>query len=115
MFQDRVLRRIHGPMKDEITVGSTKLHNKELHQNNQVNEDKTDKESSMHCRGLNMEFWLRKYEGWIPLETPRCIGEDNIKRILQNQMGGVVNWIHVAYGRDWWHAFVNTVMNIWIP
>jgi hypothetical protein len=31
MFEDRVLRRIFGPKRDEITVDWTTLHNEELH------------------------------------------------------------------------------------
>jgi hypothetical protein len=31
MFQNRVLRRIFGPKRDEVTGGWRKLHNEELH------------------------------------------------------------------------------------
>jgi hypothetical protein len=31
VFEDRVLRRIFGPMTDKVTEGWRKLHNKELH------------------------------------------------------------------------------------
>jgi hypothetical protein len=31
VFEKRVLRRIFGPMRDEVTGGWRKLHNKELH------------------------------------------------------------------------------------
>jgi hypothetical protein len=31
VFEDRVLRRIFGPKRDEITGGWRKLHNEELH------------------------------------------------------------------------------------
>jgi hypothetical protein len=31
VFENRVLRRIFGPPRDEVTVGWRKLHNKELH------------------------------------------------------------------------------------
>jgi hypothetical protein len=31
MFENRVLRRIFGPIKDEVTRGWRKLHNEELH------------------------------------------------------------------------------------
>jgi hypothetical protein len=31
MFENRVLRRIFGPKRDEVTVGWRKLHNEELH------------------------------------------------------------------------------------
>jgi hypothetical protein len=31
VFENRVLRRIFGPKRDEVTVGWRKLHNEELH------------------------------------------------------------------------------------
>jgi hypothetical protein len=31
MFENRVLRRIFGPKRDEVTRGWRKLHNEELH------------------------------------------------------------------------------------
>jgi hypothetical protein len=31
MFQNRVLRRIYGPIIEEVTGGQRKLHNEELH------------------------------------------------------------------------------------
>jgi hypothetical protein len=31
MFEDRVLRRIFGPERDEVTGGWRKVHNEELH------------------------------------------------------------------------------------
>jgi hypothetical protein len=31
VFENRVLRRIFGPKRDEVTGGWTKLHNEELH------------------------------------------------------------------------------------
>jgi hypothetical protein len=31
VFENRVLRRIFGPMRDEVTGGWRKLHNEELH------------------------------------------------------------------------------------
>jgi hypothetical protein len=31
MFENRVLRRIFGPKRDEVTVEWIKLHNEELH------------------------------------------------------------------------------------
>jgi hypothetical protein len=31
VFENRVLRRIFGPRRDEVTVGWRKMHNEELH------------------------------------------------------------------------------------
>jgi hypothetical protein len=48
-------------------------------------------------------------EGKRPLGTPRRSWEDNIKMDL------MVNWIRLAQDRVHWRAFVNTVMNLWVP
>jgi len=50
-----------------------------------------------------------------PLEKPRHIWEDNIILHLKEigWEGGVL--IHLAQDRDQWWAFVNTVMNLWVP
>ena len=62
MFENRVLRRIFGPKRDEVTV-------------------------------------------W----------EDIIKKDLQEEGCGVMDWIHLAQDRDRWRALVNSVMNIRVP
>jgi hypothetical protein len=55
MFQNRVLKRIFGPKRDDVTGDWRKLHNEELHklvllakhiQNDQVKEDEMDRARS---------------------------------------------------------------------
>jgi hypothetical protein len=55
MSENRVLRRMFGPQRDEVTEDWRKLHSEELHnlysphkQNDQVKEDETGRESSFH-------------------------------------------------------------------
>jgi hypothetical protein len=57
VFENRVLTRISGPRRDEVTEDWRKLHNEELHkpvllakhnQNDQVKEDKMGRASSMN-------------------------------------------------------------------
>jgi hypothetical protein len=46
-----------------------------------------------------------------PLGRPRCRGEDNIKRDLQEVGGDCGDWMERAQDRDRWQTLVNTVMN----
>jgi hypothetical protein len=93
VFENRVLRRIFGPKRDEVIGGWRKLHNEELH--------------NLHCspsiiriiRSWRMR-WVRhvarmgekrnacrifvgKPEGKRPLGRNRCRWEDNIKMDLR--------------------------------
>jgi hypothetical protein len=54
-------------------------------------------------------------EGKRPLGRPRCRWEDNIKLDLREIRINGVNWILLAQDRVSWQAFVNTVMNLWVP
>jgi hypothetical protein len=54
-------------------------------------------------------------EGKRPLERPRHRWEDNIKMDLRDIGIDGVNWIRPVQDRVQWRAFVNTVMNLWVP
>jgi hypothetical protein len=41
--------------------------------------------------------------------------EDNTKMDLSETGWEGVDWMHLAQDRDPWRAFVNTVMNLWVP
>jgi hypothetical protein len=58
---------------------------------------------------------VRRPEGTRPLGRPRHRWEDNILMDLKEIGFGDVDWIHSAQDRDTWWAFVNTVMNLWVP
>jgi hypothetical protein len=59
VFENRVIRRISGPEKDEVTGGWRKLHNEELHNlysspniiSDQINEDEMGVVCSTHGGG----------------------------------------------------------------
>jgi hypothetical protein len=50
-------------------------------------------------------------EGKRPLVRPRRRCEGGIKMDLR-EIGGGVEWIHLAQDRDRWRAVVNAVMNL---
>jgi hypothetical protein len=50
-----------------------------------------------------------------PLGRPRRRWEDNIKMDLKEIGINGANWIQLAQDRVQWRAFVNMVMNLWVP
>jgi hypothetical protein len=54
-------------------------------------------------------------EGKRPLGRPMCRWEDNIKMDLRERGINGANWIQLAQDMVQWRAFVNTVMNLWVP
>jgi hypothetical protein len=58
---------------------------------------------------------MGKHKGNRSLEKPRPRWEDNIRMDLQEVGCEGVDWISVAQFRDRWRAFVNAVMNFWVP
>jgi hypothetical protein len=58
---------------------------------------------------------VRTLEGKRPLGIPRRKWEDNIKMNLRKMGIEGVDWIHLAQDKDQCWAFVNTIMNFFIP
>ena len=122
VFEYRVLRRIFGPRRDEVTGEWRKLHNEELNNLYSLpNIVRVVKSRIMRltgnvarvgegrgvCRAL-----LGKPEGKKPLERPRHRWEDNIKMDLQEVECRFMDWIELAQDRGRWWALVNAVMNL---
>src|SRR5215469_13928162 len=124
MFENRVLRGVLGPKKDEVTGEWRKLHNEELRDLYSLhNIVRVVKSRRMRwaghvarmgeCRGVHRVL-VGKPEGKKPLGRPRRRWEDNIKMDLED-VGGVGDWMELAQNRDGWRALVNTVMNFRVP
>jgi hypothetical protein len=122
VFENRVLRRISGPKRDEVTGEWRKLHSGELH-NLHSSPDTIRQIESRRMRwaghvasmGEGRKVYrvlVGKPEGKRPLEIPRHRWEDGIKMDLREIGGGYVEWIHLAQDRDRWRAVVNVVMNL---
>jgi hypothetical protein len=119
-----VLRKIFGPKREED--GSwRKLHNDELHSlYSSPNIVTVIKSRSMRWARhvARMEEGRRisavlvwRPEGKRPLGIPRRRWEDNIRMDLREIGIDGANWIRLAQDRFQWRAFVNTVMNLWVP
>jgi hypothetical protein len=125
VFENRVLRRIFGPNRDEVTGGLRKLHNEELHglysspSIVRVIEARRMKWAGHVARMGEVRgaynILVGRSEGRRPLGRPRRRWEDNIKMDLREIEFGDVDWIHWAQDRDRWRALVNTVMNLRVP
>jgi hypothetical protein len=125
LFENRVLRRIFGPKRDEVTGGWRKLHNEEPHGlYSSPSIVRVMKARRMRWAGhvARMGEMRGAYNilvgrpgGRRPLGKPRCRWEDNIKMDLREIGFGDMDWIHLAQDRDRWRALVNTVMNLRVP
>jgi hypothetical protein len=125
VFQNRVLRRIFGPKRDEVTGGWRKLLNEELHGlYSSPSIVRLIKARRMRWAGqvARMGEVMGAYnilvgrpEGRRPLGRPRRRWEDNIKMNLREIGFGDVDWIHLAQDRGRWRVLVNTVMNLRVP
>jgi hypothetical protein len=112
VIENRVLRRIFGPNRDEVTAERRKLHSGELH-NLYLSPDVIRQIKSRKIRWAGhvarmgeerkvYNILVRKPEGKRSLGRPRRRWEDGIKMELMKTGSGGVEWIHMARDRDRW-------------
>jgi hypothetical protein len=122
VFENRVLRRIFGPKRDEVTGEWRKLHNEEL-RNLYSSPDIIRQVKSRlmrwagHVARIEEEkkvykVLVGKPEGKIPLGRPRRRWKDEIRMYLREIGLGSVDWIRLAQDRDRSRAVVSAVMNL---
>ena len=126
VFESRVLRRIFGPKRNEVTREWRKLHNEERNDLCSVlNIVRAIKSRRMRWGGGDVapmgerrgiyRVLVGESEGKSLLGRPWRKWEDNIKMNLQEAGCGVMDWIKLAQDRDRWRALANAVMNLRVP
>jgi hypothetical protein len=125
VFENRVLRRIFGPKRDEVTGEWRKMHNEELH-------DLYSSPSTIRMLRSRTMRWaghvarmgekrnryrilVGKPEERRPLGRPRHRWVDNIRMNLGEVGWGDLDWIGLAQDRKRWRALVNSVLNLLVP
>jgi hypothetical protein len=119
VFENRVLRRVFGPKRDEVTGEWRKLHNEELNDlyplPNIVRVVKSTRMSwAGHVAPMGEDRGVQrvsvgKPKGKRPLGRPRSRWEDNIKMDLQDVGGGRADWMELVQDMDVWRVLVGTV------
>jgi hypothetical protein len=124
VFENRVLRRIFGPRRGEVTGDWRKLHNEELHTlYSSPNIIRMIKSRRIRWAGhvarmgetRNIYIYMilvGKPEGNRPLGRPRHRWVDNMKMDLREIGWDGIDWIELAQDRNQWRALVNTAMNL---
>jgi hypothetical protein len=124
IFENQVLRKIFGSKREED--GSWRnLHNDVLHNlYSLLNIVRVIKSRRMRwaghvaCMGEGRGVYgvlVGRPKGKRPLGRWRHRWKDNIKMDLREIRINGVNWIWLTQDRVQWQAFVNTVMNLWVP
>jgi hypothetical protein len=124
VFENRVLRRILGPKRDEVKGEWRKLHNEEINDLYSsptiVRVIKSRRMSwaghvSRVGEGRGVYRVLVEKQAKRSLGRPRRRWEDNIRMDYQEVGCGGVDWNELAKDRNRWQALVNAVMNLRVP
>ncbi|KAJ4431722.1 hypothetical protein ANN_20324 [Periplaneta americana] len=125
VFENKVLRKIFGAKRDEVTGEWRKLHNTELH----ALYSSPDIIRNIKCRRLRWAGLVTRMgesrnayrvlvgrpERKRPLGRPRRRWEDNIKMDLRKVGYDDRDWINLAQDRDRWRAYVRAAVNLEFP
>ena len=124
VVENKVLRRVFGPKRDEITGEWRRLHNEELYALYALpNIMRVIKLRTMRRAGhvarmgrekLHTAFWWGNLGEGNCLEDLGVVGMMILKRIFKKWDGGM-DWIDLPQDGDRWRALVNAVINFRVP
>jgi hypothetical protein len=125
VFKNKVLRRIFGPGRDEVTGEWRRLHNKELHALYSspniiwvIKSRRMGWSGHVACMGERSGaygiFTGENLKAGDHLEDPGIDGRITLIQIFEKWVGGI-DWINLAQDRDRWQAFEYVVVNPLVP
>jgi hypothetical protein len=122
VFKNRVLRRIFGPKRDEVTEGWRKLHNEELRDlysspsiTRIIKSRRMGWTGNVARLGEKRDAYrllVGKPEGKRPLGSPRRRWVKSIRMDLREVGLGEVDWIGLARNKNRRRDLVNSVLNL---
>ncbi|KAJ4435871.1 hypothetical protein ANN_18491 [Periplaneta americana] len=125
VFENKVLRKLFGAKRDEVTGEWRKLHNTELHALYSLPDVIRNIKSRYlrwagHVASMGesrnaFRVLVERPAGKRPLGRPRRRWEDNIKMDLREVGYDDRDWINLAQDRDQWRAYVRAAMNLRVP
>ncbi|KAJ4442625.1 hypothetical protein ANN_04214 [Periplaneta americana] len=125
VFENKVLRKIFGAKRDEVTGEWRKLHNTELHALysspviiRNIKSRRLRWAGHVARMGESRNVYrvlVGRPEGKRRLGRPRRRWEDNIKMDLREVGYDDRDWINLAQDRDRWRAYVRAAMNLRAP
>ena len=123
VFESGMLRRMFGPIRDEVTMEWRQIHNEELYDLDPQNiirmirsrkMRKAGHVSRMGDRRCAYRVLVVRHEGKRLHGKPRRGWEDDIKIGFQEVGWGGTDWMDVIEDGDRSGAHVNAVMNLWL-
>jgi hypothetical protein len=125
VFQNKVLRRIFGPKRDEVTEEWRQLHNEEprdFYSSPSIIRLMKSKRMRWAGHVARMgekrnanRLLVGKPEGKRPLGRPRRRCVDNIRMDLGEVRWGDVDWIGLTQDKNRRRVVVNSVLNLRVP
>ncbi|KAJ4429910.1 hypothetical protein ANN_22114 [Periplaneta americana] len=122
VFENKLLRKIFGATRDEVTGEWRKLHNMELRALysspdiiRNIKSRRLRWAGYVACIGESRNAYtmlVGRPEGKRPLGRPRRRWEDNIKIDLREVGYDGRDWISLAQDRGQWRAYVRAAMNL---